>query len=289
MKYTLIILTFLLCTAFKPGKSTLYIVGCGNDFMGRIDYATAQVEWRVDTKWPEDCNDVEITKQGILYAYRGGARLVDPKDGRQVWNYTAPEGHELYTATRHKRGYLLAMCGPTSKIVTLDKNGKETGQLLLNTGIDDIHGQLRQILPTNHDTYLIPLMSRGEVIEIDLKGTILKRIKVGGTPFSVHHTNQRGQYMVSLGDASAIVILDLESEKVVRRISNDNLIGGVKLLFVAEVRMLPNGNIMVANWNGHVSNKTEPKIVEISPDNRVVSQLPMNAEIKNISAFDIMR
>jgi hypothetical protein len=46
---------------------------------------------------------------------------------------------------------------------------------------------------------------------------------------------------------------------------------------------LKNGNFLFANWNGHVKDKSQPKIIEINPENKVVWTLPSNDKIGNIS------
>lgn len=285
-KLFLISLIVLLSTSAKKPERELYIAGCANNYIGRVDYKSGAYLWKFPVTPPEDCNDIELTKKGVLYAYKGGARLLNEK-GEQIWNYTAPDGCELYTATKSKYGYLLAMCGAQSLIVQLNQRGELIKKTTFDTGVKNVHGQLRQIIETKNNTFLIPVMASGELIEIDNQGNVLKRIKTGGTPFSVHNTNTNGEYMVSCGDASKIVFINLEKQKIVREIRNEDIKGDVKMLFVAELKMLKNGNILIANWNGHVNDKTQPQIFEIDSQNRVVSKIGTNKMITNVSAFNL--
>ena len=278
----------VICTSSKRPIKELYFAGCANGYIGRVDYNSGEILWKKSAPAPEDCNDIEFTKKGVLYAYSDGARLVK-ESGEIIWDYKAPKGAELYTATTTKKGYMLAMCGkPLSIIVLLDKNGVVTKEIKFNTGSESIHGQLRQVIATDHDTFLVPVMSRGYLIEVNHLGKIVKKIKVGGNPFSVHKTNNKDEYMVSCGDDGKIVFVNLYDGMVRRQITNDDIVGDVKMLFVAELKMLKNGNILIANWNGHSVNKTEPLIFEIDSDNRVVSKMNNSGNISKISAFHLL-
>jgi len=59
----------------------------------------------------------------------------------------------------------------------------------------------------------------------------------------------------------------------------------VSLLFVAELHSYRNGNVMIANWNGHSKDKTQPQLVEINSKNRVVWTLANTEKDMKISAF----
>lgn len=270
----------------KSNNSVL-VAGCGWQCIGEVDVSSGELLWSYPAPSPEDCNDIELTTScDVLYAYKGGARLIK-RDKKIVWEYVVPDGCELYTATeREKGGYMLAMCGTPSRIVNLDKNGNFIDELLFDTGIEHVHSQFRQIIETDNSTYLIPLMGSGELVEMNKSGDFIKRIHLGGTPFSVHKGSEQNRYLVSLGDAGRIVEVDINRSEINRDINNDN-IKGAKLLFVAELKMLDNGNIMVANWNGHVDSKDEPKLLEIDRNNTVVKTIPNSADVGNISAFFI--
>jgi hypothetical protein len=58
---------------------------------------------------------------------------------------------------------------------------------------------------------------------------------------------------------------------------------------VAEPFCYKNGNVLVANWNGHSKDKTQPKLVEFDPKNLVVWKMAPNEAISNISAVHSFR
>jgi len=79
-----------------------------------------------------------------------------------------------------------------------------------------------------------------------------------------------------------VVEVDPETQRVTRTIETTGADSGV-LLFVAEAIRYKNGNTLIANWNGHSQDKSQPLLLEINPSNQVVWRLPHSPEIKNIS------
>lgn len=277
------VVTVLLLFAGKlSSQEKLLVSGCGWNKVAVIDKASKRIEWSHLLNPGEDCNDVEITKQGtILYAYTQGARLIS-FDQKVIWDYKALPGEELFTATQLPSGkYLLAICGKPSRLVILDKKGRVDSELLFKTDIIAVHDQFRQVVLSKRNTFLIPLMGEGKLIEIDRKGNLMRAVEVGGNPFSVKYTGTE-TVLVSCGDAHKFVEVDLAEGKITREVTTD-MLKDVSLLFVAELIRYPNGNILIANWNGHSNDKSQPKMVEIDRDNRVVWQLEPTDDIGNIS------
>lgn len=270
-------------SAGKRKAEKLLIAGCGWDKIAVIDKQTQKLEWEHCLNQGDDCNDVELTRGNeILYAYTGGARLITRKQ-EVVWDYRVKPGEELFTATEFSRGrYLLGICGHPARILELNRKGETVSELTFETGIGRVHSQFRQILKTKRNTYIIPLFGTGNVVEIDRKGKLLKRVEVGGNLFSVKLL-RNGFWLVGCGDAHKWVEIDPRQGTVIRTVHSDSL-PDVDLLFVAEVCSRRNGCTLVANWNGHSRDKTQPKLLEVDERNRVVWRLGPVPEIRNISA-----
>lgn len=264
-------------------QEKLLISGCGWDKVAIVDKESNNVEWLHQLQKGDDCNDVEITGAGhVLYAYKGGARLVT-RSHQVIWDFKAEMGQELYTATELPTGeYLLGICAHPSRLVTLNEKGIKIKEQNFDSGTDNVHGQFRQIYPTKNNTYLVPLMGKGEVIELTQKGEVVRRIKVGGNPFSVKVLRD-GNWLVACGDAHNYVVVDPGKQQVKETISAKD-ITDVSLLFVAEPYCYKNGNVLIANWNGHSKDKSQPKLVELNSKNLVVWKLAPNEVITNISA-----
>lgn len=270
-------------TTGRKGTEKFLIAGCGWSKIAVIDKQTQQLEWEHRLNKGDDCNDVELTRKNeILYAYTGGARLINWEQ-QVVWDYKVKAGEELFTATEIVRGrYLLGICGHPARIVELNRKGKVVDEFMFETGIDRVHNQFRQILKTKRNTYIVPLFGSGDVVEIDRDGKILKRVKAGGNLFSVKLLRDEF-WLVGCGDAHKWVEIDSRLGRVSRTVHSDSL-SGISLLFVAEVCPYENGHVLVANWNGHSKDKMQPKLLEIDKQNRVVWQLGNTGEIVNVSA-----
>lgn len=275
------LLAILSCSCTVSEK--LLIGGCGWDKVAIVDKKSNTLEWIHQLQKGDDCNDVEITKAGnVLYAYKGGARLIT-RNQDVIWDFKVEKGQELYTATELPSGeYLLAVCAIPSRIITLNSKGEKTKEQNFDSGITNVHGQFRQILPTPENTYLIPLMGKGEVIELTQTGEVIRRVMVGGNPFSAKLLPD-GNWLVACGDAHKLVVVDSEKQTVKQTIAAEDVLK-VALLFVAEINNYPNGNVLISNWNGHSKDKNQPKLVEINSKSRVVWKLLPNEAITNISA-----
>jgi len=281
---TLLILLLMPFYGICKVREKLLIGGCNWDKLMIVDKKTSAVEWTHQLQKGDDCNDLEVTKAGnILYAYKGGARLIT-RSQAVIWDFKVEKGQELYTATELPSGeYLLAVCAIPSRIITLNAKGEKVKEQNFDSGITNVHGQFRQILPTKDHTYLIPLMGKGEVIELTQSGVVLRKVIVGGNPFSVKVT-PGGNWIIGCGDAHKFVIVDPLTQTV-----KDNVVSAdfsmVSLLFVAEPHPYRNGNVMIANWNGHSKDKTQAQLVEIDSRNRIVWTLSNTEKDMKISAF----
>lgn len=285
MRHLLLSFFFLaIClTSYSQKSEKLLIGGCSWNRIAIIDKATQRIEWEHQFLNREDCNDLQITSEGnVLYAYNRGARLVDLSHN-VIWDFVANKGEELFTARQLEQGgYILAMCGHPSRIVELDERGKLVQEKCFEIGVNSVHGQFRQISVKKDGGYVIPIMGKGEVIETDNNMKVLKRVKCGGTPFSVILT-ANGDWIVSCGDGHRLVVIDPKKEQITDFVDSSSL-RSVKMNFVAEALQYDNGNILFSNWNGHSKDKSQPLLVEFDKEKNVVWSLYPSTEISNISA-----
>lgn len=277
------LLGFVCIASYAQKSEKLLIGGCAWNKIAIIDKATKQIEWEHKFTNHEDCNDLQITSGGdVLYAYNRGARLINMKQ-EVIWDFKVKPGEELFTAKQLKNGkYMLAMCGNPARIVELNKKGEIVSEKTFDTGIERSHSQFRQISVKKRGGYVIPLMGKKEVIETNKKMEVIRRIKCGGSPFSVLLTDDN-LWIVSCGDGHKLVTIDPKKEQIIDTVDSSSL-KTVKMNFVAEALRYANGNILFANWNGHTKDKTQPLLVEFDKDKNVVWTLYPSKEISNISA-----
>lgn len=261
--------------------------GSGWNKIALIRMDDGKIDWIYEIPEHRECNSVDFTREkNIIYANRSCARLIDVKKNL-LWEFRAAPGEEVHTARQlPSGGYLLGICGEPARIVELDRRGKISRETLFDTGIKGAHGQFRQIAKLKNGNYLVPLLNSRKVVEVAPGGAVKREFETGVSFFSAKEL-PNGNWLLS-GDGGHIRELDPGSGKVVRSVSNANL-EGARLLFATEVCPLKNGNLLVSNWNGHSSDKSQPKILQIDRSNRVVWTLPSGDEIGNVSAICLVK
>lgn len=284
LKFNFLILFLFVVALYASAQQKFLVGGSGWPQVAIIDKTTGEIEWSHKLDKGTECNDAEVTKEGnILIAYKKGAKLIT-KNQEIIWDFKAETGQELFTATQLPNGnYFLAACAQPARFITLNKKGKKIKEQNYDLKLKNTHAQFRQVLRTAKGTIIIPVLGKGEVIEINKKNKVLRKIKVGGNPFSVKMLPD-GNWLVACGDAHKFVIIDPKTESIVKSVLDTDVPENA-FHFVAEPYLLKNGNYIFANWNGHAKDKTQPKIIELDANNKVVWTLPHNDNIKNISTI----
>ena len=290
MKKILISFGLLVATMLPAQENYLLVGGSGWNKIALIEKESAAVLWSHELGDGEECNAVAANSGGnVLYSYKQGAKLINLKHD-VLWDYPSPAGTELFTATiLPNGGFLLGYCGNPARLIELNAKGVVRHEIAFETGISQVHGQYRQAIKSKKGTYLVPLMGKAAVIELDKQGKELNPWSVKGNPFSVLERSN-GNLIVGCGDARSYVEIDRRSGTMLHEVTNENIVtSGCELNFVAQIEALNNGHLLVCNWNGHLKkNQTiQPALLEIDTDNRVVWKLKENKEIGRISAVSV--
>lgn len=290
MKKTLILLGLLIATSLSAQENFLLVGGSGWNRIALIEKESAKVLWTHELGAKEENNSVAVAPGGnILYAYKQGAKLIN-LEHKVLWDYPVPVGTELHTATTLPGGgFLLGYCGQPARLIELNAKGEVKHEVAFETGIAKAHGQFRQAIKSKKGTYLVPLMGKRVVIELNRQGQELNRWEVVGGPFSVAEQDN-GNLIVACGDAHAYVEIERESGKMLRKTDNAAIAASAcEFNFVAQIEQLRNRHLLVCNWNGHLKNNQtiQPSLVEIDSESRVVWKLKENKEIGRISAVAV--
>ncbi len=267
-KLTLLLLLFSSFSAL--GQKQFLIGGSGTGKIAIVDKQSKAIVWEYALEAGTECNSVAMTKNGnIAYSYRWGARLID-KEGNVIFDYKLPsKNEELQSVSLTKKGFLLGICGSPARIVELNKKGEVISEASYDTKIADQHGQFRQIRKTSSGTYLLPLLSRGSIVEIDNTGAELKEYDLGKGPFSVTITKD-GDLLAACGHSGKIFEIDPADSDVNVWLSNEDIKGKANIEFGAQIVELKNGNFVLANWLGHNGDMSQPLLIEFDPSGDVV-------------------
>lgn len=284
--YTIVLLFAIVFSLSAQQK--LLVCGSGWNRVAIVDKNTAEIEWSYEVPEGSECNSVQQTGDGnILFSYKKGARLIT-KSKEIVWDFKVEKGDEVQSVTQLPDGnYFLAVCAQPSRFITLNAKGELISEQNYDLNVSKNHAQFRQVTPTTDETLIIPVLGKSKVIEIDKNSNLLREIEIKGNLFSVKVLPNK-KWLVSCGDAHQFVIVDQKKGKIVKSYTDD-VVKGCSLNFVAEIQFLPNNNFLIANWNGHAKDKTQPKIVEVDKKGKVVWTLPHNDEIRNVSSVALVK
>lgn len=285
VKSLVLFLAFTLVAVSAYAKGEQYLVaGSGWDKIAIIDKESKSITWAYPVPSGGECNSVVFTKGGtIAFAYSTGARAVDIT-GRTLWDYKADSGYEIQSIVQMGSNFALGICGTPAKIVVLDRFGKEVSTTSFDTGIKNAHSQFRQIRVTPNKTFLVPMLS-GELREYAVDGTMLNSWKPGGGLFSVTQL-KNGNYLLPQGDSHSFIEFDPKTSTVVNKYDSE-WTEGVKLGFVGQLIRYDDGRTILANWLLHGGDKSQPKLMELSSDGKVLWFIDKNdKEIGAISAVE---
>lgn len=290
MKKIVLSLGLLLATSLSAQENYLLIGGSGWNQIALIEKESAKVLWSHELGEKQENNAVTAAPGGnVLYSYKHGAKLINLKHD-VLWEYPSPEGTELFTATTlPDGGFLLGYCGHPARLIELNAKGAVKREIAFETDIANVHGQYRQAIKSKRGSYLVPLMGKRAVIELNEQGKELNRWEVEGNPFSLVERDN-GNLIVACGDARMYVEIDRESGKIIQKTDNATIAASAcEFNFVAQIERLHTGNLLVCNWNGHLkSTQTiQPSLLELDAENRVVWKLKENKEIGRVSAVAV--
>ena len=283
MKKLFLLTATILCCFCSCKNEKLAIAGSGWNDIAIINKKTGNIEWKHTLAPGEECNDIEVTPEGnILYAYAKGAKLIN-RDHETIWDYKAGENELIHTATRlPDGGFMVAVCGEPARIVELDNSGNKKSEFEFNTFIFNIPNQFRQVTVTKDGEYLVPLIEKQTVLRFTKTGERRKLIFVGHDVFSVNELDNNN-LLVSCGRSSLFIEIDPEQQQIENKIITNEIRGGV-LRYVAEIVLYKNGNKLIANSNLYNTDRSQPLLIEIDKDDKVVWSLPYNKAISNITA-----
>lgn len=268
----LLIFVAILISNNALSKGRLLVGGSGWNKIAMINKETKLPYWIFQIPNGGECNSVTYTKAGnIAFSFSKGAAVVN-QNANILFTYQAKPGEEVQSITEIRKGYLLGICGTPSRIIELSKYGEVKKEITYDTGIKNAHSQHRQIRKTKKGTYLVPLVGGGKILEIDSEGEIIREVKVEGSPFSISELSN-GNWLIPCGDAGFVIEINPNTGEVVEKIDSETIGGGIKLGFVAETIRFKNGNTLICNWLGHGGDKSQPILIELNSENKVVWQL----------------
>jgi len=229
-----------------------------------VDQTDTKNNWT--TSIPRGSRDLQIIEGNkVLVSHGNGAGEYDLTTGKKLWAIDTLRG--INSARRLPDGNTI-LGGHGSGgicIYTVDRKGKKLGELVLK-GLRDI----RLMRRLKNGNILLTVARPYRVIEVDPKGKIVWQAKIPGKGYKAVRL-PCGNTLVSTAGAVVVVELD-KGGKVVSSVGGRKAHPKLLLDCFSGFDILPNGNVVVANWLGHGNQGKGPHIIEFDRKNNVVWQ-----------------
>lgn len=256
----------------------------GNDSIFQIS-ESGKIEWAYPAP---NCQDVSYLHNGnILFSYhhgdegRGGVIEVT-KDKKIVFQYEV-DG-EVHTCQRLANGNTLVGINKNATIVEVDKQNKIRKTISLKTERCG-HDAIRMARKLPNGNYLVCQEGDHLVAEYNNDGKLLKTFSSPGKCFEAIRL-KNGNTLISDGSNCSVRELDT-SGNMVWQITKDDF-PEIKMNWLAGIKALPNGNILVCNWLGHGKYGEGIPAFEVSKNKKIVFYYMDNVCTKSISNISLI-
>jgi hypothetical protein len=235
---------------YKPNIQHEFIaIDEGHATLLHINERDASKNWIVPIGRPQSRDMQLVGSNRILIGHHHGYTEFDITTGKVAKEFTALEG--VTAARRQPNGHTLIagvnLAGITGVVVLeLDANDKEIHRAIFPGDY------VRLIRQTASGTYLMCCNDR--IREGSREGKYLREFPVEG----FYHAWKalrlaNGNLLVSAGYGAFLVELD-PNGKIVRKFGGKEQVPeNVRPFFYAMFQLLPNGHVVLANWQGHGS------------------------------------
>jgi hypothetical protein len=222
-----------------------------------------KVAWEYDGA---DCYDVSLLPNGnILFCHtttdKSYVREIT-KEKKVVFEY--PLTGEIFSCQRLENGNTLVGCCTAGKLEEVTPQGKVVKTITLKSETKG-HSLMRWARTTPWGTYLVAHIGDKVVREYNDKSEVIREIKTRAYAFGV----------IPLPNKNILISTETEileitpDDKVVWTLSGKD-IPEAGAAWLAGIRRLPNGNLLVCNWLGHGKEGTGYPLFEVTPDKKMV-------------------
>ncbi|MCP4312674.1 MAG: hypothetical protein GY790_15540 [Bacteroidetes bacterium] len=223
------------------------------------------------------CYDMQLLESGNILFTDGREVKELNRKGEVIYAYD--NGGETYSCQRLPDGNTLVSDCSGSRLLVLNRSLKPEKSIELQVENRGHHG-LRWVRRGPEGTYFVAQEADHMVCEYDQEGRLLRRIEFPDDVFSVVPVNNGN---VIMGGVGGIRIVDPEDQVVWSLKPGD--IPEVDLQFVLGIELLPNGNLLVANWIKKPGEKRGIKLFEVDRDRKLVRTFPWTEELERPSCM----
>lgn len=222
---------------------------------------------------------VMLSNGNILFTHQFGVTEITPEK-KVVWNYDAPEGHEVHTAVPiGKERVMYIQNGDPAVLRVVNKvTGATEKEIPLKTKMPpSTHGQFRHMRLTPQGTVMVAHHDLGKVVEYDSNGNELWSFPGNGSWGVTPLVN--GNVLIT--DHTGVREVTRRGDSVWSWVPTDT--PDYKFSSLQNAWRLPNGNTIINNWENEWSAANKDvsgtlQAIEVTPDKKVVWALASWAE-----------
>ena len=269
-----------------PIRHELIVIDEGLDTLFYYNERDTSKNWLVKTGLPK-ARDLQLIGGGrLLVGFENGYAEYNLADGKLLKKYDALKG--VTSARRQPDGRTI--------ITGVDVNGAKGVCVVVLDAKDKITSTtayegnyVRLVRQTAQGTYL--MACGNEIREADASGGYLKKSPVEGFRNMWKAMRLPNKHIIaSAGYGAFMVELD-EDGKILRKWGGKGQVpDGVNPNFAATFQLLPNGNTVLANWQGHGADhgKSGVQLVEFDKDGKLVWQWSKSDMISSLQGVLVL-
>lgn len=248
-------------------KHRLLVVDESRGQLHYVNQNDPSKDWTL--KLPERYRDIQLLDGGkILMSTMSGYQEFDMKTRKSLKEVKNPLFEGSAAVRRLRDGGTVIGCNQKNMLVFYEMNKRDE---VVTSATFPTLNTLRLFRFSPRGTLLFGA-NGDQVVEADLKGRILRSIKLEGSRH-IYQVNEKpnGNLLAASGYGGEVVEMDPKGT-VVKRVGGKPFPQGIVYNFFAGMQVLKNGNIVVCNWTGHGAedSKLAPQLIEFSPDGKIV-------------------
>jgi hypothetical protein len=213
-------------------------------------------------------NAAATNGKAIMISVNTGYQEYDMVTGERLANVVLAGVTGVRSAVRLANGNTILGVGDT-RLRTVDANGATVGTecTLPGAGSDSLRVVNRDA-ETGH--LLLGRLLDLFIVTEQCQQQWTAKLPAGSKAYSVF-PRLGGGVWATTGAPSTVLEYNQEGQ-IVSQVGGKDAHPGIGLDFFSGFERLPNGNIVAANWQGHVANPAEstPHLVELTPENEIV-------------------
>lgn len=244
-----IVLSYLSLCTFNTQAQELSFAGC--DYSQGIVFLMEKnkIVWQHPAK---DTNDLWVLENGNILFTTGKGVLEMTRQNDTIFHYESESPVFACQRLTSSGNTFIGECS-SGRLLEVTPDGRTIKEVcILPEGIKNAEFSfMRNARQLDNGNYLVAHYGGQTVKEYDPNGKVVWSVDVPGGPHSVVRLPD-GHTLVAVADMTQnprIIELD-KNGNIVWELSNKD-IEGVPLRFIGGMHLLPDGNLLFANWTGH--------------------------------------